>query len=71
MQTYALLVTQFARDAGAVFYDEVVRPFVARLARDGHKAEARAALVRARDALAAEVGSQLDQEMEKLAVTLK
>ncbi len=71
MKTYAQLTRQFGRDAGVGFYDQIVQPFVARLVREGHKPEARAALKQARDVLAPPTGTQLDKEMEKLEATLR
>ena len=71
VKTYSLLASQYGHGAGVDFYDKIVSPFVARLVRDGHKPEARAALKLARDALTPETGTQLDKEMEKLAATLK
>jgi hypothetical protein len=71
MQVYAGLVRQYGHDAGTGFYDAVTKPFVSRLALAGHKTEARLALDEARKELAPEAGSQLAEEMTKLAATLK
>jgi hypothetical protein len=70
-QTYARLVRQYGRDAGTAFYDQITQPFVARMVRDGHKPEARAALKQARDVLVPATGSQLAKEMDKLEATLR
>ncbi len=70
LQTYNQLIRQYGRDAGTGFYDAVTRPFVTKLAGDGHKPEARAALDQARLTLKPEIGSQLELEMNRLAATL-
>lgn len=60
------LLRQFGRGAGAAMWDEVVRPFVVRLAEAGHVKAARGALADARSALRVGLGSQLDGEMRGL-----
>lgn len=71
LQVYNQLVRQYGRDGGTGFYDEVTRPFVTNLVREGHQSEALIALNQARQALQPEFGSQLDLEMNKLATTLQ
>ncbi len=61
---------RFGHGAGAGMWDEVVRPFVMRLARAGNLAEARAALAEAREVLGGGGGSQLDTEMREAEAAL-
>jgi hypothetical protein len=71
MHLFEQLAGQFGHDAGTQFYDKVARPFVLSLSKAGHKTEARAALGQTRTALDPDPDSQLAQEMDKLAATLK
>ena len=71
LRTYTGIVSQFGRNAGTAFYDDVAKPFINRLVHDGRKPEARTALTQVRTALSPDIGSQLAQEMDKLASTLK
>ncbi len=71
MHVFGQLMNQIDHDAGTAFFDRVARPFVVRLNHEGHPTEARAALAQTRNALNPAADSQLDQEMGKLAATLK
>ena len=66
MRLYRSLLRQCGRGAGAGMWDEVVRPFVAKLAADGRWKEAKAALAAARETLNAAYGTQVDTEMREL-----
>jgi len=65
VRLYRGLLSQFGRGAGAAMWDEVVRPFVARLAGAGRWTEEREALKSAREALGVVFGSQMDTEMRE------
>ncbi len=71
LQIYAQLLRLYGHDGGTGFYDALTLPLVRQLLRDGRKPEARTALEQTRQTLAPETSSQLDQEMAKLAATLK
>jgi hypothetical protein len=71
MRVFGQLVNQYGHDAGTDFFDKVARPLVNRLYAQGHKTEAREALNETRSIIDPKTDSQLDQEMEKLAATLK
>ncbi len=66
MRLYRGLIRQFGRGAGATMWDEVARPFVARLAAQGRWKEARAALALARESFGSNYGSQIGVEMRAL-----
>lgn len=70
MKLYRDLLRQFGRSAGTALWDEAIRPFMGRLAEAGHIAEARQAVVIAREALVVTKGSQLDREMAALTEAL-
>jgi hypothetical protein len=70
MKLYGRLLGQFGRGAGAGLWDEAIRPFLGRLVKAGHVAEARQAVVTAREALGVTMGSQLDREMVTLTEAL-
>lgn len=71
IRTYNQAVDSLGRGAGIAFFDEIVLGFVEHLVKTGHMPEARRALDRARGALKIDPESQLDQEMAKLAGTLR
>ncbi|MBW8782382.1 MAG: hypothetical protein JF599_10915 [Verrucomicrobia bacterium] len=68
---YKQTLQRYGKGAGMDFYDRVVRPFVRRLASQGHASEAKTALAQARLVLKPDPDSQLDQEMTELAEKLK
>lgn len=71
LRAYSRMLDQYGRGAGMEFFDRIVQPFVARLAEQGRKAEARQALEKARTILQPEAGRQLDQELRALAASVK
>ncbi|MBC8012446.1 MAG: hypothetical protein H7067_20390, partial [Burkholderiales bacterium] len=70
MRLYRSVLRRFGRGEGAAWWDEVVRPFVARLALAGRFTDARAALGFARETLGGTTGSQLATEMRELDAAL-
>lgn len=70
VRLYQRLVDRHGRGAGVDFYDKVVVPFVRHLREAGQVPAAREALQRARRTLRVEKGSQLEQEMNRLAASL-
>lgn len=71
IKLYRSLLRRFGRGAGAAMWDEVVRPFVARLASAERHREASEALKLAREQLVGVGGSQLDTEMRQMAAALQ
>lgn len=71
VRTYRRLLDQYGAGASIDFYDKLVVPFVDELRRRGEIPAARDALERARRTLRVEKGKQLEQEMNKLAETLR
>ncbi len=72
IRAYNSVVDSFGRGAGTGFFDEVVTVFVEHLVNKLQRpAEAQQALARARQVLAPEPRSQLDQEFERLAQRAK
>ena len=71
IRVFNRVLDTYGRGAAIDFYDKVVTPFLRHL-RDGHElAAARQALERARRTLRVEPGSQLDQEMNRMAEQFK
>ena len=71
IRVFNRVLDTYGRGAAIDFYDKVVTPFLRHL-RDEHElAAARQALERARRTLRAEPGSQLDQEMNRMAEQFK
>lgn len=70
LRLYRSVLRRFGRGEGTVWWDEVVRPFVARFALAGKFTEARSALDFARETLGGTTGSQLATEMRELDAAL-
>ena len=71
MTVYVDVLRKYGARAGMDFYDQVVVPFVTKLASQGNRGEARAALGQARFALKPETGSQLEREIIAFDARLK
>ncbi len=71
MTVYGDVLRKYGARAGMDFYDQVVVPFVTKLAEQGHRGEARAALGQARFALKPEADSQLEREIIAFDARLK
>ncbi len=67
IRAYNSVVDSFGRGSGTGFFDQVVTVFVEHLVQQQRPAEARQAIARARQVLAPEPRSQLDQELTRLA----
>ena len=67
IRTFNRVLDSYGRNAGIMFFDQVVVVFVQHLAQLGHPPEAMAALDRARTAMKVQPGGQLDQEFAVLA----
>ncbi|MEN9841874.1 MAG: hypothetical protein RL376_1674 [Verrucomicrobiota bacterium] len=63
---FASLLKQFGRGSGTAMWDEVVRPFLIHLVKQGMLKEARAALRTARDSMAVAQDSQTWAEMARV-----
>jgi hypothetical protein len=71
MAVYRDVLQKYGAGGGTDFYDRVVVPFVTKVASQGHRGEARAALGQARFALKPESGSQLEKDIVKFDAQLK
>lgn len=71
LRVYQFGLDQYGRGARMEYFDRVVKPFVEHLVRQGHAAEARQAIARARESLAIEPGRQLDRELAMLASSIQ
>ena len=70
LHIYRQVLQQYGQGSGMGFYDEVVRPFVRQLVKEGRTAEARGALMQARTVLKPELDGQMDLEMKTLMKSL-
>jgi hypothetical protein len=68
--TYNAILTQFGQGAGTIFFDEIVLGFAEHLAGAHMKADARAAVERARGVLDVQPGTQVAMDMDKLLTKL-
>ena len=66
LHVYRQVLEQYGQGSGMAFYDQVVRPFVGELVRQGRSAEAKGAVMQARAVLKPEPDSQMDVEMKTL-----
>jgi hypothetical protein len=69
--TYNAILVQFGRGAGTIFFDEIVTGFAEHLAGAHMKADARAAVERAREVLDIQPGTQVATDVEKLLARLQ
>ena len=66
LHVYRQVLEQYGQGSGMAFHDQVVRPFVGELVRQGRFAEAKGAIMQARAVLKPEPDSQMDVEMKTL-----
>ena len=66
LHVYRQVLEQYGQGSGMAFYDQVVRPFVGELVKQGRSAEAKGAVMQARTVLKPEPDSQMDLEMKML-----
>jgi hypothetical protein len=69
--TYNAILLQFGHGAGTIFFDEIVTGFAEHLANVHLKADARAAVDRAREVLEVQPGTQFASDVDKLMATLQ
>jgi hypothetical protein len=69
--TYNGILSQYGQGAGTMFFDEIVVGFAEHLALNHMRPQARAAVERARVAMAVQPGTQFDTEVERLLVRLQ
>jgi hypothetical protein len=71
IRSYNSVVDSYGAGAGVGFFDAIVVPFVEHMIELNQRAEATRAIERARHVLKVEPGSQLAQEFERLAQSIK
>ena len=71
IQVYNLVLENYGRGAGIGFFDQVVVTFAQHLLRLGDRVAAQQAVLRARQILAVEPKSQLEEEFSKLQATVR
>jgi hypothetical protein len=69
--TYNAILSQFGQGSGTIFFDEIVLGFAEHLAGAHMKADARAAVERARGVLDVQPGTQVAMDMDKLLTKLQ